>query len=206
MPGIRSVFLGNWIHDAISSAGSLLGALDALSRDANANVRVKKSSGVHGARYVHVSAAKKCSRKAPPHSWNDVAGMPRRAGYEPCWRRKPIATFTGSCDAGLPKKARGSSASRGSWKRSGAAKKNGSGMRRLGISARTRAGDPFVRPIRIPAAIGPAYRAERLPVERQDLVETAALGRAKYRANAPAPPRRLRCFGLGKIAGTRPFC
>jgi IclR family transcriptional regulator, acetate operon repressor len=30
-PGIRSVFLGNWIHDAIFPGGSLLGALDALS-------------------------------------------------------------------------------------------------------------------------------------------------------------------------------
>jgi IclR family transcriptional regulator, acetate operon repressor len=54
VPGIRSVFLGNWIHDAIFPAGSLLGALDALSRDANANVRVGVRSGVH-VRYVHVS-------------------------------------------------------------------------------------------------------------------------------------------------------
>jgi len=52
-PGIRSVFLGNWIHDAIFPGGSLLGALDALSRDASANVRLGVRSGTH-VRYVHV--------------------------------------------------------------------------------------------------------------------------------------------------------
>ena len=36
VPSIRSVFLGNWIHDAIFPDGSLLAALDALaSREAN---------------------------------------------------------------------------------------------------------------------------------------------------------------------------
>ena len=52
--GIRSVFLGNWLHDAIFPGGSLLGALDALSRDARANVRVGVRSGTH-VRCVHVS-------------------------------------------------------------------------------------------------------------------------------------------------------
>ena len=69
-PGIRSVFLGNWLHDAIFPGGSLLGALDALSRDASANVRLGVRSGAH-VRYVHVS----WPDNAPPESRDDAANM-----------------------------------------------------------------------------------------------------------------------------------
>jgi DNA-binding IclR family transcriptional regulator len=54
VPSIRSVFLGNWIHDAFFRSGSLLGALDGLSKASRANVRLGVRNGVH-VRYVHVS-------------------------------------------------------------------------------------------------------------------------------------------------------
>ena len=54
IPSVRSVFLGNWIHDALFCDGSLLAALDALSRDAQATVRLGVRNSVT-VRYVHVS-------------------------------------------------------------------------------------------------------------------------------------------------------
>jgi len=53
-PSIRSVFLGNWIHDTLFRQGSLLKALDALSVAADANVRLGVRNGIH-VQYVHVS-------------------------------------------------------------------------------------------------------------------------------------------------------
>jgi DNA-binding IclR family transcriptional regulator len=74
-PGIRSVFLSNWIHDAIFPGGSLLGALDALSRDASANVRLGVRSGTH-VRYVHVSWPENAADRLRLSPGIDVAGMP----------------------------------------------------------------------------------------------------------------------------------
>jgi DNA-binding IclR family transcriptional regulator len=54
LPSIRSVFLGNWIHDTLFCDGSLLSALDALSRAAQATVRLGVRNSVT-VRYVHVS-------------------------------------------------------------------------------------------------------------------------------------------------------
>jgi IclR family transcriptional regulator, acetate operon repressor len=54
LPSIRSVFLGNWIHDALFPNGSLLAELDALSDAARVNVRLGVRNGVQ-LRYVHVS-------------------------------------------------------------------------------------------------------------------------------------------------------
>jgi IclR family transcriptional regulator, acetate operon repressor len=54
VPSIRSVFLGNWIHDALFPDGSLLAALDALSHAAQATVRLGVRNSVT-VRYVHVS-------------------------------------------------------------------------------------------------------------------------------------------------------
>ncbi|MDQ0393591.1 IclR family transcriptional regulator [Labrys monachus] len=54
MPSIRSVFLGNWIHDTLFREGSLLRALDTLSLAADANVRLGVRNGIH-VQYVHVS-------------------------------------------------------------------------------------------------------------------------------------------------------
>jgi IclR family acetate operon transcriptional repressor len=62
-PSIRSVFLGNWIHDALFPDGSLLAALDALSHAAQATVRLGVRNSV-SVRYVHVSWPKKnCERR-----------------------------------------------------------------------------------------------------------------------------------------------
>ena len=58
VPSIRSVFLGNWIHDALFSDGSLLAALDALSHAAQATVRLGVRNSVY-VRYVHVSWPKR---------------------------------------------------------------------------------------------------------------------------------------------------
>jgi DNA-binding IclR family transcriptional regulator len=54
LPSIRSVFLGNWIHDALFRNGSLLRALDTLSETASANVRLGVRNGIH-VQYVHIS-------------------------------------------------------------------------------------------------------------------------------------------------------
>jgi DNA-binding IclR family transcriptional regulator len=63
IPSIRSVFLGNWIHDALFPDGSLLVALDALSHAAQATVRLGVRNSVY-VRYVHVSWPKKnCERR-----------------------------------------------------------------------------------------------------------------------------------------------
>jgi DNA-binding IclR family transcriptional regulator len=100
-PSIRSVFLGNWIHDALFPDGSLLAALDALSHAAQATVRLGVRNSVY-VRYVHVSWPKKnCDRRglspglAMPicqdalgrallmeESDRDVCGIIRRANAE----------------------------------------------------------------------------------------------------------------------------
>lgn len=54
LPSVRSVFLGNWIHDTLFRHGSLLRALDTLSETTRANVRLGVRNGVH-VQYVHVS-------------------------------------------------------------------------------------------------------------------------------------------------------
>jgi IclR family transcriptional regulator, acetate operon repressor len=101
VPSIRSVFLGNWIHDTLFCDGSLLAALDALSRAAQANVRLGVRNSVY-VRYVHVSWPKKTSDKRGlgpglampicqdalgrallmPESDRDVCGIVRRANAE----------------------------------------------------------------------------------------------------------------------------
>ena len=122
VPGIRSVFLGNWIHDAIFPAGSLLGALDALSRDANANVRVGVRSGVH-VRYVHVSWPDSAAERLPL-----TPGMMLPVCHDALGRAL-LATETDrdvyGIGGGRKPKARGSSASRGSWKSFGRSGKTG---------------------------------------------------------------------------------
>ena len=62
IPSIRSVFLGNWIHDALFPDGSLLSALDALSHAAQATVRLGVRNNVY-VRYVHVSWPKNNSER-----------------------------------------------------------------------------------------------------------------------------------------------
>ncbi|HET7714457.1 MAG TPA: helix-turn-helix domain-containing protein [Bauldia sp.] len=54
LPSVRSVFLGNWIHDTLFRRGSLLRALDTLSETTGANVRLGVRNGIH-VQYVHVS-------------------------------------------------------------------------------------------------------------------------------------------------------
>jgi DNA-binding IclR family transcriptional regulator len=101
IPSVRSVFLGNWIHDALFPDGSLLAALDALSHAAQATVRVGVRNSVY-VRYVHVSWPKEnCDRRglspglAMPicqdalgrallmeESDRDVCGIIRRANAE----------------------------------------------------------------------------------------------------------------------------
>jgi IclR family acetate operon transcriptional repressor len=102
IPSIRSVFLGNWIHDTLFCDGSLLAALDALSRAAQATVRLGVRNSVY-VRYVHVSWPKNaCSERrglspgvAMPicqdalgqallmgESDRDVCGIVRRANAE----------------------------------------------------------------------------------------------------------------------------
>jgi DNA-binding IclR family transcriptional regulator len=101
IPSIRSVFLGNWIHDALFRDGSLLAVLDALSHAAQATVRLGVRNSVY-VRYVHVSWPKKNSEKrglspglAMPicqdalgrallmaESDRDVCGIVRRANAE----------------------------------------------------------------------------------------------------------------------------
>jgi DNA-binding IclR family transcriptional regulator len=62
IPSIRSVFLGNWIHDALFCDGSLLAALDTLSRAAQATVRLGVRNSVT-VRYVHVSWPTKAAER-----------------------------------------------------------------------------------------------------------------------------------------------
>jgi IclR family transcriptional regulator, acetate operon repressor len=63
IPSARSVFLGNWIHDALFPDGSLLAALDELSHAAQATVRLGVRNSVY-VRYVHVSWPRKnCEKK-----------------------------------------------------------------------------------------------------------------------------------------------
>jgi DNA-binding IclR family transcriptional regulator len=101
IPSIRSVFLGNWIHDALFPDGSLLAALDGLSQAAQATVRLGVRNSVY-VRYVHVSWPKEnCERRglspglAMPicqdalgrallmeESDRDVCGIIRRANAE----------------------------------------------------------------------------------------------------------------------------
>jgi DNA-binding IclR family transcriptional regulator len=53
LPGIRAVFLGNWIHDQLFSDGSLLHTLDDLGLRHGAQVRLAIRSGIY-ALYVYV--------------------------------------------------------------------------------------------------------------------------------------------------------
>ena len=169
VPGIRSVFLGNWIHDAIFSGGSLLGALDALSRNASANVRLGVRSGTH-VRYVHVSwpdNAAERFRLSPGMMWpvchdalgrallateadRDVCGIVRRANAEKGARVIGVEGFMEELRA----QRKNGYAECDDW---------GSGRERvLAI--------PLRAPFGIPAAIGIGIQAERLPVERQELL------------------------------------
>jgi IclR family acetate operon transcriptional repressor len=101
VPSIRSVFLGNWIHDSLFFDGSLLAELDALSRAAQATVRLGVRNSVY-VRYVHVSWPKTAAERgglgpglAMPicedalgrallmgESDRDVCGIVRRANAE----------------------------------------------------------------------------------------------------------------------------
>ena len=184
VPGIRSVFLGNWIYDAIFSGGSLLGALDALSREASANVRLGVRSGAH-VRYVHVSWPDK-----QPKGFASSPGMMWPVCHDALGRAL-LATETDRDVYGIVRRANAEEGARViaveavHGRASGAAKKWIRGMRRLGISARTRAGDSLARPVRIPAAIGIGIQAERLPVERQDLLRLLDWVRQNIAAKAP---------------------
>lgn len=55
LPSVRSLLLGDWAHDASGARGGLLEALDALSLEARADVRLGIRNGVH-VQYAHVSA------------------------------------------------------------------------------------------------------------------------------------------------------
>ena len=184
VPGIRSVFLGNWIHDAIFPAGSLLGALDALSRDANANVRVGVRSGVH-VRYVHVSwpdSAAERLRLTPgmmlpvchdalgrallaTETDRDVYGIVRRANAEEGARVISVEGFMEELRA---------------QRKNGYAECDDWGTRRERVLA-----IPLCAPFGIPAAIGIGIQAERLPVERQDLLRLLDWVGQNIAANAP---------------------
>jgi DNA-binding IclR family transcriptional regulator len=169
MPGIRSVFLGNWIHDATFRGGSLLGALDALSRDARADVRLGVRSGVH-VRYVHVS-------------WPDDAvervrlcpGATRPICHDALGR----ALLTTEADRDVYRIVRRANAEQGprvlnvevfmeelrTQRANGYAECDDFGsqsQRVLAIPLRVSFG--------IPAAIGIGVEAGRLPVEREDLL------------------------------------
>jgi IclR family transcriptional regulator, acetate operon repressor len=183
-PGIRSVFLGNWLHDAIFPGGSLLGALDALSRDANANVRLGVRSGVH-VRYVHVSWPDKAAerlRLSPGIMWpvchdalgrallttetdRDVCGIVRRANAEEGARVIGVEAFMEELRA---------------QRKNGYAECDDWGSRRERVLA-----IPLRAPFGIPAAIGIGIPAERLPVERQDLLRR--LDRVGQNIAAEAP-------------------
>jgi IclR family transcriptional regulator, acetate operon repressor len=168
-PGIRSVFLGNWLHDAIFPGGSLLGALDALSRDANANVRLGVRSGVH-VRYVHVSWPNDAAdrpRLSPGMMWpvchdalgralltteadRDVYGIVRRANAEEDARVIGVEAFMDELRA---------------QRKNGYVECDDCGSGRERVLA-----IPLSAAFGIPAAIGIGVQAERLPVERLDLL------------------------------------
>ncbi len=168
-PGIRSVFLGNWIHDAIFPGGSLLGALDALSRDASANVRLGVRSGTH-VRYVHVSWPENAAerlRLSPGMMWpvchdalgrallatetdRDVCGIVQRANAEQGARVIGVEAFMEALRA---------------QRKDGYAECDDYGSRCERVLA-----IPLRAPFGIPAAIGIGVQAERLPAERPDLL------------------------------------
>jgi DNA-binding IclR family transcriptional regulator len=184
VPGIRSVFLGNWLHDAIFPGGSLLGALDALSRDANANVRLGVRSGVH-VRYVHVSwpdsaAERLCLSPGmmlpvchdalgrallTTETDRDVYGIVRRANAEEGARVISVEGFMEELRA----QRKDGYVECDDW---------GSGRERvLAI--------PLRAPFGVPAAIGIGVQAERLPVERQDLLRRLDCVGQNIAAKAP---------------------
>ena len=168
-PGIRSVFLGNWLHDAIFPGRSLLGALDALSRDASANVRLGVRRGTR-VRYVHVSWPDKAAerlRLSPgmmrpvchdalgralltTEVDRDVYGIVRRANAEEDARVLSVEPFIDELRA---------------HRTNGYAECDDWGSRRERVLA-----IPLRAPFGIPVAIGIGVQAERLPVERQDLL------------------------------------
>jgi IclR family transcriptional regulator, acetate operon repressor len=184
VPGIRSVFLGNWIHDAIFPGGSLLGALDALSRDAGANVRLGVRSGVH-VRYVHVSwpdSAPKRLRLGPGLMWpvchdalgralltaetdRDVYGIVRRANAEADASVVGVETFMEELRA----QRTNGYAECDDWE--------SRGERVLAI--------PLRAPFGAPAAIGIGVGAERLPAERQELLRRMEWVGRNIAAKAP---------------------
>jgi IclR family transcriptional regulator, acetate operon repressor len=185
VPGIRAVFLGNWIHDAIFSGGSLLGALDALSREASANVRLGVRSGAH-VRYVHVSWPDNSAerlRLSPGMMWpvchdalgrallatetdRDVYGIVRRANAEEGARVIAVEAFMEELRA---------------QRQNGYAECDDWGSRRERVLA-----IPLRAPFGIPAAIGIGIQAERLPVERQDLLRLLNWVRQNIAAKAPS--------------------
>ncbi len=209
-PGIRSVFLGNWIHDAIFPGGSLLGALDALSRDASANVRLGVRSGAH-VRYVHVSWPEKAAerlRLGPGMMWpvchdalgrallatetdREVCGIVRRANAEEGARVIGVEAFMEELRA---------------QRKDGYVECDDWGSRRervLAISLRA--------PFGISAAIGIGIQAERLPGERQELLRLWTGSGKILRPRRPAaPPSRMRwrrenCDNEYALPGQRGF-
>jgi IclR family transcriptional regulator, acetate operon repressor len=168
-PGIRSVFLGNWIHDAIFPGGSLLGALDALSRDASANVRLGVRSGTH-VRYVHVS-------------WPDNAADRLRLTpgmilpvCQDALGRALLATETDRDVCGIVRRANAEKGAtvvgvEGFMEELRAQQKNGyAECDDWGFARERVLAIPLRAPFGIPAAIGIGIQAERLPVGRQELL------------------------------------
>jgi DNA-binding IclR family transcriptional regulator len=182
VPGIRSVFLGNWIHDAIFPGGSLLGALDALSRDASANVRLGLRSGTH-VRYVHVSWPDNAERfrLSPGMMWpvcHDALG------------RALLATETDRDVSGIVRRANAEKGARvigveGFMEELRAQRKNGYAECDDWGSGRERVlAIPLRAPFGIPAAIGIGIQAERLPVRTPGSAQTAGLGWQNIAAKA----------------------
>jgi DNA-binding IclR family transcriptional regulator len=183
-PGIRSVFLSNWIHDAIFPGGSLLGALDALSRDASANVRLGVRSGTH-VRYVHVSWPENAAdrlRLSPGMMWpvchdalgrallatetdRDVYGIVRRANAEKGARVIGVERFMDELRA---------------QRKNGYAECDDCGSRCERVLA-----IPLRAPFGIPAVIGIGVQAERLPAERRDLLRRLQWIGQNIAASAP---------------------
>jgi len=168
-PGIRSVFLGNWLHDAIFPGGSLLGALDALSRDASANVRLGVRSGAH-VRYVHVSWPDNA-----PNRLRLSPGMMRPICHDALGRAL-LATETDRDIYGIVRRANAEEGAKvigveafmeelRAQRKNGYAECDDFGSRRERVLA-----IPLRAPFGIPAAIRIGVHAGRLPVERQDLL------------------------------------
>ena len=171
IPSIRSVFLGNWIHDALFPDGSLLAALDALSQAAQATVRLGVRNSVY-VRYVHVSWPRKnCDRRglspglAMPicqdalgrallmeESDRDVCGIIRRANAEAGGARVvKVETFM--------EELRGD-------RRAGFVERADLGSERervLAVQLRPQVGEPL--------AIGLGVDSSRLPRERDRLLQ-----------------------------------